>query len=63
MTILEALFMLSTAIALPVVAVLTFAFFMGGLKETEEARFLPVREKDRDWWTAAAPGAEGGEGT
>lgn len=67
MTIQEALFIFSTAIALPVVAVLTYAFFNGGIKQTENARFLPVCERDRDWWTteaapaAAAPGVGGDE--
>jgi hypothetical protein len=67
MTIREALFMFSTAIALPVVAVLTFAFFTGGIKRTEAARFLPVMEKERDWWSAeelearASGGARGGD--
>ena len=62
MTIREALFILSTALVLPAVLVLTYSFLMGGLKRTEDARFLPVREDDRDWWDATKP-TVGGEGS
>lgn len=66
MTIQEVLFIFSSAIALPVIAVLTFSFFQGGLKNTERARFLPVLEQDADWWAKEQPPdapaqAEGGE--
>lgn len=66
MTITEALFIFSSAIALPVIAVLTYSYFIGGLSNTERARFLPVIEEDTDWWTktkatdAPSP-SEGGE--
>lgn len=62
MTIVEVLFMLSTAIALPVIAVLTFAFFLGGFKHAEDARFLPIREQERDWWSSSEP-TVGGDGS
>jgi hypothetical protein len=52
MNIREALFVISSAIALPVVTVLTISFFTGGLKRTEDARYLPVLEEDVDWWTS-----------
>lgn len=54
MGIREVLFMLSTAFALPTIAVLLFAYFSGGLKRTEPARFLPVMEQDYDWWAEPA---------
>ncbi len=60
MNILEALFVISSAIALPVVTVLTISFFTGGLKQTENARYLPVIEDDVDWWGPNPPTAEGG---
>lgn len=54
MGIREALFALSTAFALPTIAVLLFAYFSGGLKRTEPARYLPVMEPDYDWWAQPA---------
>ncbi len=60
MNILEALFVISSAIALPVVTVLTISFFTGGLKQTEDARYLPVLEDDVDWWGPSGSAAEGG---
>lgn len=48
----EGLMIVSTLIVLPIMAVLTLAFFAGKLTKTEQARFLAVREDDADYWTA-----------
>ena len=45
------LFVASSAIILPVVAVFTIAFFTGGLKDTENAKFLATDESEYDYWT------------
>ncbi len=58
MTITEALFVISSAIALPVITVLTISFFTGGLRATENARYLPVMEEDKDWWAKEQPAGQ-----
>jgi hypothetical protein len=49
----EGLTLISTVIALPVAAVLTWAFFTGRLTRTEAARYTPVIEDDVDYWSPA----------
>lgn len=51
--------MLSTAFALPTIAVLTFAYFGGGFRRAEEARCLPVMEPDYDWWDRSSDDGPG----
>lgn len=60
MTITEVLFILSSAIALPVVAVLTIAFFTGGLDETEHAKYVVIAEPEPDWWDETQSLSQGG---
>jgi Sec-independent protein secretion pathway component TatC len=60
MTILEALMLISSAIALPVIAVLTYAFFSGGLTGTEDAKFTVLMENDEDYWSTGPVGVAGG---
>lgn len=50
MSIEELLFLASTVIILPVLAVLTVAFFSGGLKGTEDAKYLATAETESDYW-------------
>jgi hypothetical protein len=51
LSIEELLFLASSAIILPVIAVLTITFFMGGLTRTESAKFVVVAEPEEDYWT------------
>jgi hypothetical protein len=50
MSIEELLFLASSAIILPVIAVFTVAFFSGGLKSTEEAKYVVTAEHETDYW-------------
>jgi hypothetical protein len=55
MSIEELLFLASSAIILPMIAVLTVAFFTGGLKGTEETKYLALADAEEDYWTRAVP--------
>lgn len=48
----EGLMLISTVIVLPIVAVLTWAFFAGKLTKTENAKYLALMEQDEDFWAA-----------
>jgi hypothetical protein len=45
---------------LPVIAVLTYAFFSGGLTGTEDAKFTVLMENDEDYWSTGPVGVAGG---
>lgn len=67
MTMREALVLLSTALVLPMMAVLAIAFVTGRLSGTENAKYTVLREADVDYWAApeaavAAAAAEGSGG-
>lgn len=51
MTISEALMILSTVIALPVIAVLTIAYLNGNLDDTEDVKYTVLEDAEPDWWT------------
>jgi hypothetical protein len=62
MTIVEALMVISSVFVLPALAVITFSFFSGGLRNTERAKFQVLSEPDEiDYW-AEEPGASAGSG-
>jgi hypothetical protein len=44
------LFLASSVIILPIVAVMTVSFFMGGLRRTEEAKYFVTRDPEEDYW-------------
>lgn len=48
----EALMLISTVIVLPIVAVLTYAFFAGRLTNTENAKYAVLIEEDEEYWDA-----------
>jgi hypothetical protein len=50
MSIEELLFLASSVIILPVIAVLTVSFFSGGLARTENAKFSMLLEPEDDYW-------------
>ncbi len=59
MTMSEVLMILSSALVLPAIAVLTISFFTGGLRRTEDERWAPVREDDGiDYWSSDYQGAD-----
>jgi hypothetical protein len=66
MTMREALVLLSTALVLPMMAVLAIAFVTGRLSGTENAKYTVLREADVDYWAApeaaTAAAAEGSGG-
>ncbi len=46
---------LSSALVLPAIVVLTISFFTGGIRRTEDERWAPVREDDGiDYWSSDA---------
>jgi hypothetical protein len=55
LSIEELLFLASSAIILPVIAVLTVAFFSGGLTDTENAKYLASDDSESDFWSIAEP--------
>jgi hypothetical protein len=57
MTIDELLFLTSSAIILPTIAVLVFAYFSGALTSTESSRFLALRSPEEDFWAQPGPTA------
>jgi hypothetical protein len=59
MNIIEAVFLLSSTLVLPAIAVLIIAYFNGSLTATENARFIVLLEPEEDYWTqpVAGPGA------
>lgn len=57
MSIVELLFLASSVIILPVIAVLTASFFSGGLAGTENAKFAVLREPEEDYWALTDPAA------
>jgi hypothetical protein len=62
----DLMMVLSTMVALPVVAWLTVAFFRGRLHSSDEARYIPLLDDEADYWAAPDPTrhatpADGGE--
>jgi hypothetical protein len=51
----EFMVLLSTIVALPVVAVLTFVYLRGGFRAAEAARFAPLDGSDVDYWDTPDP--------
>lgn len=49
-----ALFLITSALVLPAVAVLSYQFLRGNLTTTESNRFLAIREPEPDYWSDAA---------
>jgi hypothetical protein len=46
----EFMVLLSTIVALPVVAVLTIAYLRGGFRNSEAARYAALQSDDIDFW-------------
>lgn len=62
MTIVEALMIISSVFVLPALAVITFSFFSGGLRNTERVKYQVLSEPDEiDWW-GEEPKASAGSG-
>jgi hypothetical protein len=51
----ELLFLASSVIVLPVIAVLVASFFTGGLKNTEDAKLVVTAEPEEDYWAVSSP--------
>jgi hypothetical protein len=51
----ELLFLASSVIVLPVIAVLVVSFFTGGLKNTEDAKLVVTAEPEEDYWAVSDP--------
>ncbi len=49
-----AMFLITSALVLPAVAVLSYQFLRGGLTATESNRSLAIREPEPDYWSDAA---------
>lgn len=49
--IIEAMFLMTSAILLPAIALLIYLFFRGNLTATESSRFLPLRDPEPDYWS------------
>lgn len=49
-----ALFLITSALVLPAIAVLSYQFLRGNLTTTEKNRFLAIREPEPDYWSDAA---------
>lgn len=50
MTIRELLFLMSSVLVLPAVAVLITAYFNGSLTATEDAKYLVFQDSEADYW-------------
>jgi hypothetical protein len=55
LSIEELLFLASSVIVLPVIAVLIASFFTGGLKNTEDAKLVVTAEPEEDYWVVGVP--------
>jgi hypothetical protein len=55
LSIEELLFLASSVIVLPIVAVMIVSFFTGGLKNTEDAKLIVTAEPEEDYWAVAVP--------
>jgi hypothetical protein len=53
------LFLLSSVLVLPAVAVLITAYFTGSLTATENAKYAVLRDPEEDYWTQNARAADG----
>jgi hypothetical protein len=51
----ELLFLASSVIVLPVIAVMISSFFSGGLKNTEDAKLFVTAEPEEDYWVLPDP--------
>jgi Sec-independent protein secretion pathway component TatC len=60
MSIVELLFLASSVIILPVIAVLTMTFLSGGLTKTEDAKFTMLLEPEADYWALTDPNTDAG---
>jgi hypothetical protein len=57
LSIEELLFLASSVIILPIVAVMIVSFFSGGLKNTEDAKLVVTAEPEEDYWAVGVPAA------
>jgi hypothetical protein len=60
LSIEELLFLASSVIILPVIAVFTISFFSGGLKGTEDAKYVVLDGVEDDYWTLTGPKVDAG---
>ncbi len=53
MTDSEALMIITTVLLLPGMIVLSYAFFNGSLTNSEDNKYLPLREAEEDYWSGS----------